>query len=441
MNENGQHLLEFCCYYGLCVSNTFFNTKLQHRVSWRHPRSKHWHQLDLILTRCSSLPNIMITRSYQSADCDTDHSLVCSRVKLRTKRLYYTKKEGRPRIDISKTRNQRKVKEFAQALEETLPGPANVNASERWEHFKNAVYNTALSTFGKKTKKMADWFEAHSEELMPAIEDKRRALAVYKACPSEYNLQALRAARSKVQQAARRCSNDYWLQLCSQIQIAAGTGNIKGMYDGIKQALGTMQKKSAPLKSATGVVIQDRAQQMERWVQHYSELYSRENVVTEEALNNIECLPVLEELDSEPTLAEIKAVFDSLASGKAPGRDNIPVEVLKCGKEIIITELYEVFCLCWREGGVPQDMKDANIVTLYKNKGRTILKGCSYLCLALRSARQHGMSSLSLPASLPLPMIYQYPVSLKIRPNVKISPSMIFQDACNISPIQKISPS
>ena len=45
MNENGQRLLELCCHHGLCVSNTFFNTKPQHRVSWRHPRSKHWHQL------------------------------------------------------------------------------------------------------------------------------------------------------------------------------------------------------------------------------------------------------------------------------------------------------------------------------------------------------------------------------------------------------------
>ena len=112
------------------------------------------------------------------------------------------------------------------------------------QHFKNTVYNTALSTFGKSTKKTADWFEAHSE-LMPAIKDKRRALAAYKACLSEYNLQAVRAARSQVQQAARRCSNYYWLQLCSQIQIAADTGNIKGMYDGIKQALGPIQKKSA----------------------------------------------------------------------------------------------------------------------------------------------------------------------------------------------------
>ena len=76
---------------------------------------------------------------------------------------------------------------------------------------------------------------------------------------------------------------------------------------------------------------------------------------------------VLEELDSEPTLAEIKVALDSLASSKAPRKDNIPAEVLKCCKEIITTELYEVFHLCWREGGVPQDMKDANIATLYKN--------------------------------------------------------------------------
>ena len=76
INENGQRLLELCCHYGLCVSNTFFNTKPQHRVSWRHPRSKHWHQLDLILTRRVNLSSIKITRSYQSADCGTDHSLV-----------------------------------------------------------------------------------------------------------------------------------------------------------------------------------------------------------------------------------------------------------------------------------------------------------------------------------------------------------------------------
>ena len=51
------------------------------------------------------------------------------------------------------------------------------------------------------------------------------------------------------------------------------------MYDEIKQTLGPSQKKTAPLNFATGEIIQDRTQQMERWVEHdYSELSARENM-------------------------------------------------------------------------------------------------------------------------------------------------------------------
>jgi len=46
LNENGQRLLELCFYHDLCITNTFFSTKPNHRVSWHHPRSRHWHQLD-----------------------------------------------------------------------------------------------------------------------------------------------------------------------------------------------------------------------------------------------------------------------------------------------------------------------------------------------------------------------------------------------------------
>ena len=141
------------------------------------------------------------------------------------------------------------------------------------------------------------------------------------------------------------------------------------MHDGIKQALDQTQKKTAPLKSTTEEAIQDREQQMECWVEHYTELYARENVVAEDALVAIECLPELEELDREPTIDELTEALDSLASGKAPGKDGIPTEVLKCCKETLIAELHEIICLCWSEGDVPQDMRDTNVVKLYKNKG------------------------------------------------------------------------
>lgn len=60
----------------------------------------------------------------------------------------------------------------------------------------------------------------------------------------------------------------------------------------------------------------------------YSELYARENMVSEEDLKAIECLLVLEELDCEPL--ELKEALGSLAPGKAPRKDIIPSEILKC---------------------------------------------------------------------------------------------------------------
>ena len=36
-------------------------------------------------------------------------------------------------------------------------------------------------------------------------------------------------------------------------------------------------------------------------------------------------------------------------------------------KGTLLKELHEILCQCWTEGKVPQDMRDANIVTLYKN--------------------------------------------------------------------------
>ena len=81
------------------------------------------------------------------------------------------------------------------------------------------------------------------------------------------------------------------------------------------------------------------------------------------------CPPVLEELYSEPTKEELKEPLRSLASGKALGQDSIPAEILKCCKGDAFTGFCEIFFLCWMEGKVPQDMRDVNMVILYKRKG------------------------------------------------------------------------
>lgn len=121
----------------------------------------------------------------------------------------------------------------------------------------------------------------------------------------------------------------YWQNLCAKIQTAADCGYAKGMYEGIKTATGPTSVKTAPLKVKSGEVITDQSKQLQRWVEHYLELYSTQNIVTDAALDALPGLPAMEELDEMPTLEELSKAIDNLACGKAPGLDSIPAEVLK----------------------------------------------------------------------------------------------------------------
>lgn len=111
-----------------------------------------------------------------------------------------------------------------------------------------------------------------------------------------------------------------------------------------------------------GETITDQSKQLQRWVEHYLELYATQNIVTDDALDALPGLPVMEELHTPPTLEELSRAIDFLACGKAQGKDGIPPEMLKQGKQTILQPLYELLCPCWEQGLIPQDMRDATTI-------------------------------------------------------------------------------
>ena len=367
-NSNGLRLLELCTLHNLCVTNSFFQTKPLHKVSWRHPRSKHWHQLDLVIVRKQHLNNVLLTRSYHSADCDSDHSLVCCKMRLTLKKRYKSKEPQKARLDISKMCISERVEQFSRSMKEFKPSPEDA-ASSTWNSLRDSIYKNALETFGKRSRKSCDWFEDSAPVLLPLVESKRQAFLEYANHPNPKTLGTLRAARKAVQRTARKCANEFWLKLSDSIQKSADRGDAKSVFSGLKRAFGPAKRLSAPVKSSSGTLLHNREEQMERWVEHFSLLYSKQNVVCDSALDAIQSLPVMHELDTEPTLQELDTALTSMSSGKAPGSDGIPPDLLKHCKKELLPLLHDVLIKCWREGSVPQDMKDCNIITLYKNKG------------------------------------------------------------------------
>ena len=82
-----------------------------------------------------------------------------------------------------------------------------------------------------------------------------------------------------------------------------------------------------------------------------------------------EILQVNVELDDPATPAEIRKATMQLKVGKSPGIDGIPAEVYQYGGEAVLDKLQDLFTNCWEKGTLPRDLRDAVIVSLYKNKG------------------------------------------------------------------------
>ena len=111
--------------------------------------------------------------------------------------------------------------------------------------------------------KNAEWSAGSSEMLLPALEESVLLLQSTKA--KQLSPHKLRLARKKVKQLSRRYANRHWQRRCKDIQTASDNGNLRGMYEGIKKAIGPTQCKTVPLKSSIGEVISDKEKQMGRW--------------------------------------------------------------------------------------------------------------------------------------------------------------------------------
>ena len=85
---------------------------------------------------------------------------------------------------------------------------------------------------------------------------------------------------------------------------------------------------------------------MEKWVEYYSNFYFRQNTVSQNALDSLECLQTMGELDAVPSIDELKIAIDHLTNGKAPGSDNIPPDLIKTCKSALLLHLHEILCQC-----------------------------------------------------------------------------------------------
>lgn len=374
MNSNGEMLLTKCSEHELIITNTFFNFPDKWYYSWKHPRSKHPTLLDYIITRKCDMKDFRSTRAMRGAECSTDHFMIRSKCNIKLKPPPMKRKGSKPpkKLNVEKLKKQSEKDKLVTVINDNFPTPPTGTSEEQWQALKNTVYSAASDVLGKPTRKHADWFDESNEEIMELINEKNMLFhkTLAGGC-TRTTKNKYKSVKSELQKKLRQMKNDWWAKKAAGIQSLADQNDSKAFFASLKEVYGPKGACLDPVKSIDGSVLHtDKNKIMERWREHFNFLLNPETTVDDDVVSNIPQLPVRYHMDAPPTGEELDKAIKRTKCGKAAGPDGIPPEVWKYGGPALRNQLLQLFCNIWSTTAeVPQDFKDATIVTIYKGKG------------------------------------------------------------------------
>lgn len=390
-NTNGELLLALCSEFELLLTNTVFKQREEHKTTWMHPRSKHWHLIDYIITRQRDRMDVHSTRTMRGANCLTDHQLLRSKIAfaLRSKR----RKQGATKLAKLNTDrlhvNTQRLK-LEQDMEKALATwgvQEGMTVDQTWASLSKVVYDTASNTLGKPERKHQDWFDPEDSELLILMKKRNEThQRVLQTRSTRSTTTAYKEACRHLQRYTRKMKTTWWEKKAEDLQRSADNNDMKSFYTGLKEVWGPQTRSTVHLKSLDGnTTFSDNKRVLERWSQHFETLLNQPGDIEPAARDRINQRPVVTALDDIPTRKELNLAIASLGDGKAPGVDGIPSEIWKHGGATLTNSLLMLIQQAWAEGSVPQEWKDANIVAIFKKGDRTQCgnyRGISLLSIA-----------------------------------------------------------
>ncbi|VDM01617.1 unnamed protein product [Schistocephalus solidus] len=165
---------------------------------------------------------------------------------------------------------------------------------------------------------------------------------------------------------------DVWIvQNDAEIQGYADRNEMKNFFKAIKAIYGPYIKRTAPLLSSDGTtLLTEKSQILKRWAEHFRSVLNCSSAISDATIDRVPQVDMKNDLDLPPSLPETIRAMQQISSGKALGSDVIPPEVYKHSRPRLMAELTTLLKEMWRQGQVPQDLKDATIVHLYMEMWR-----------------------------------------------------------------------
>jgi len=275
-NDNGLLLLGLCAEQELFITNTQFRLPNRFKITWKHPRSKHWHILDYAIVRQQHKNEVLITRSMPGADdCWTDHQLLITKLKLTIKRKPRNIQQNEARRhDTGKLKDPDTSQAFQAAIQQNLPA-RELSVDAEWTNIQDAINETARTIIGYQSKQHQDWFDDKDKDIEALINTKWKARIARDQDPNSQPKMAKYAqAKSQCQARLQEIQNEWWQQMAQDLQGYADSRDLKSFFEGTKKIFGPKHTAAGTLLAADNTILTEDYEIQNRWVEHFNTLLS-----------------------------------------------------------------------------------------------------------------------------------------------------------------------
>ena len=282
-------------------------------------------------------------------------------------------KSIRTKFDTTRLEQPAVKERFQSQLENSVTshGPLIGTPTEKWNQFKDMMIESAKLTIGPKKRVHQDWFDENDDEIVKLLSEKRTAFVDWQNDPSSISKKdRFKNLQSKAQRELRQMQDTWWDNKAEEVQHYADSNNSKKLFSALKAVYGPQKPTTTPLLASDGTtLLKDSDSITDRWREHFANLLNRPSTVDTAVLDQIPQKPILAELNLPPTLNEVMKAVKRTSTGRAAGMDNIPAELFKAAGPEAMDAFHNILTSIWEEGAMPEEFRDATVVSLFKNKG------------------------------------------------------------------------
>ncbi|CAE1322516.1 unnamed protein product [Acanthosepion pharaonis] len=182
--------------------------------------------------------------------------------------------------------------------------------------------------------------------------------------PTATNKCAHKQAVANCQSGIQEAQNTGWQRKAAEIQSYADQRDLRSFYEATKEIFGPTCSSVGGLKDVDGATtITDSEGILARWRFHFENLLNDQVNTPDDLLRTTPQLPVRHWMALLPSIQDFNKALKRMRPGKAPGPDNIPLELLTHSGPEMKNRLMLLIFKIWETKTLPSDFRDATAVT------------------------------------------------------------------------------